>query len=352
MSDTSARYPCFDALRLLGGTMVLFSHSFPLTGHAEPIAFRLGDEEVNVGHAGVIIFFTISGFLVATSWARAPRPGTFALKRAARIWPAFLVVVALAALVVGPALTDLPLDRYLGDPRTRSYLLDNALMSPIRYGLPGTFAGLPYTAANGSLWTLPYEVLAYVGVLIAGVLGLLRRPRPAAGFVALLLLHRMGVAGHAVSLDWWFNGLGLGPAVSLCVWFAAGVVLAGHRDLIVGRHRHAALAVPVAVAGLVAGEPLLAIPALSFLVLYVATLDLPAASVVGRAGDPTYGIYLYGFLVQQVLIASGLAAMNPWLLFVEAAPVTAACGYASWHLVERPVLRLMARRRAPVPVAR
>ena len=60
-----------DALRILGGFMVLFSHSFPLTANAEPTPFMLGEARVTLGTAGVILFFTASGFLVSSSWTRS-----------------------------------------------------------------------------------------------------------------------------------------------------------------------------------------------------------------------------------------------------------------------------------------
>ena len=49
-------------------------------------------------------------------------------------------------------------------------------MFPVGYELPGVFDGLPYPrAVNGSLWTIPVEVLCYIGVALLGRWGLLRR---------------------------------------------------------------------------------------------------------------------------------------------------------------------------------
>jgi peptidoglycan/LPS O-acetylase OafA/YrhL len=57
--------------------------------------------------------------------------------------------------------------------------------------------------------------------------------------------------------------------------------------------------------------------------------------------DYSYGTYLYGFPLQQSLIAAGIA--DPWLLFATAAGLTLGCAALSWHAVERPCLALKLR---------
>ena len=52
--------------------------------------------------------------------------------------------------------------------------------------------------------------------------------------------------------------------------------------------------------------------------------------------DYSYGLYLYGFPVQQTLIAMGIAAPLPVLGW--ALPITLSCAALSWHLVEHPLL--------------
>lgn len=69
----------FDALRLAGALLVLVSHQFALAGRREPFAFA-----TTAGTLRVPIFFSISGFLVASSWQRDPHVGRFAIRRALR----------------------------------------------------------------------------------------------------------------------------------------------------------------------------------------------------------------------------------------------------------------------------
>ncbi len=71
----------FDALRLVAASMVIFGHSYPLTGHVASFGLL-----ANGVHAiGVKIFFVISGYLITRSWQSDPHLGRFWLKRALRI---------------------------------------------------------------------------------------------------------------------------------------------------------------------------------------------------------------------------------------------------------------------------
>jgi peptidoglycan/LPS O-acetylase OafA/YrhL len=56
-------------------------------------------------------------------------------------------------------------------------------------------------------------------------------------------------------------------------------------------------------------------------------------------GDYSYGIYLYGFPVQQVVFAL-VPGYGPGLNFLLAAPLIVGMAAISWHGVEAPILRL------------
>ena len=78
--------------------MVLCSHQSPLTGRVEWTI----PQYHSLGGIGLLIFFSISGFLVAESWQRDPHILRFALRRMLRIWPGLAVAVALTVCVLGP----------------------------------------------------------------------------------------------------------------------------------------------------------------------------------------------------------------------------------------------------------
>jgi len=73
-----------------------------------------------------------------------------------------------------------------------------------------------------------------------------------------------------------------------------------------------------------------------------------------RAGDYSYGLYIYAFPIGQTL-RQCFPAIQPLELFPVASVLTLGCAMLSWHCVEQPALRLknlrfqdLLRRRATV----
>src|SRR3954471_24573302 len=109
VKPAAARENNFDALRLVAALTILILHCWPITGqNTVPRLHGLGLNAI-----AVMVFFSISGFLLAQSWSIEPHLGRFLAKRALRIYPALIVVLLLSAFVLGPAVTTLPLADYL-----------------------------------------------------------------------------------------------------------------------------------------------------------------------------------------------------------------------------------------------
>jgi peptidoglycan/LPS O-acetylase OafA/YrhL len=78
----------------------------------------------------------------------------------------------------------------------------------------------------------------------------------------------------------------------------------------------------------------------TYCVLYIGMLKFPRLRFI-ESGDYSYGIYLYGFPIQQTLVHLFPIFREWWpLLFVVAAPLTFAFAALSWHLIEKPTLSL------------
>lgn len=58
-----------------------------------------------------------------------------------------------------------------------------------------------------------------------------------------------------------------------------------------------------------------------------------------RAGDYSYGLYIYAFPVGQTL-RQYFEHIGPLQMFAACSVATLACAVLSWHLVEQPALRL------------
>lgn len=330
----------FDVLRLGAAFLVLFSHSWALSGRVEPVF--AGD---TFGGLGVTVFFAISGFLVARSWQLDPRISAFVVKRVLRLWPALLVVLLLSALVLGAIVTERSVGNYFGSADVGRYVSGNAGLHTV-YDLPGVFGHNPYpNAVNGSLWTLPVEVKAYFLLFGLGVLGLLRRPLVLLAVLALVIwLLVTGVDTQPDAVASWLEG----PLQTrLLAVFVGGALLYSLR-------RHVRLDWRLAVAagaaawltsrsgtGIRAATWSLAIPYLIVVLAYRSPSWLRA---LVRPGDLSYGIYLWAFPVQQtVMLVDG--SLPPVGLLAIAAPVTYTLAFVSWRGIEAPALRLKRRLR-------
>lgn len=330
----------FDILRLFAAWLVLFSHCYPLTGRAggEPLASTLGID--TLGGVGVAIFFVLSGYLVTISLERSPSLFEFARRRALRIYPALAVICLLCVLVLGPLMTTWPLAAYWRHAVTWTYL-QTASAWFIHYPLPGVFYANPQPIAiNGALWSLPYEITCY-GVLAAASLlpGSLRIKVPllGLGLIGLLLLRpagsQLGVFDLFLGLDYYHAKLGL--------LFALGAIFASWRThirpllwpallLLV-----AALLLPKASAW----QLLAYLLGVGVLTLWLALYAHWLPRVPARVGDWSYGAYLYGFPVQQVLAHYRLHEASFAGYVLASTVITFALAGLSWHLVEKQALR-------------
>ena len=330
----------FDALRLVAAVSVIFSHSFLIaqgTQKHEWLILLTGNQSI-LGLCGVFVFFAISGYLVTQSFELTGDPWRFLAKRALRIFPGLFVATLLSAFVLAPFVTTLAPSAYFSRAQPYHYILANSLLDPRVHELPGVmFVDNPVgLEINGSMWTLRCEFLMYLMVLGLGALRLLTLPM-ALGLLAL------GIACL------YFPALGfLGGWGWLLGFFAAGMVLYKLRD---GRifDRRVAL---VALAGLVLSVPLrqfiLLFPLFGcYLALWLALSPRLPVIPVARFGDLSYGLYIYGWPVEQAVIWLYGGRASWWQVFATALPATAALAFLSWHLIESPALRLKPGARQP-----
>ena len=77
-------------------------------------------------------------------------------------------------------------------------------------------------------------------------------------------------------------------------------------------------------------------PTIPYMAIGFGRLAAPWLGRFGRWGNPSYGLYLYAFPIQQLVVARMPGNPHPILTCVA---ITLPVAYASWHLVERPALR-------------
>ncbi|WP_254896602.1 acyltransferase [Amycolatopsis sp. Hca4] len=343
----------FAWLRMIGAVLVLVDHSAPLLDPHRLTVFP-ASWHMSPGYLALMGFFAMSGYQIQDSWARDPSWWRFGARRLLRIMPPLVVVVAITVFVIGPLVTTWPAHDYWTHVQTWRYLVGTIVLFFMQHQLPGVFSHNPYPfSVNGAIWTLPMELLGYGVVLVLGVLVLLGLPK----LIQVVALAGLVGADSVFRATFEYHGGGgslvyipLGSTVSFLVPFAIGMVLHTHRDRIPFRPRYA---IPLFLAYLALSQTPASRYALAISAAYGAlTLATHWPKRLERFGPHvygSYGTYIWGFPVQQLIILAGVRQV--WLLILLAVPAAYLVGLLSWHLVELPTQRLRRYLATPVRAA-
>ena len=250
-------------------------------------------------------------------------------------------VVLGSIFLLGPAFTTLCWSDYFSESGTWRYLT-TALLVP-QNGLPGVFSDNPRPlSVNASLWTLPVEFLCYLSVALLGVVKFASK----GVLITASLLFAVLIASFPPPIA----GGRYVPNFEMIAVFWSGVFY-GHCI------RRPLDATPLRIVFLVLA--VIALSALSVLgqrgiermmtllcaVLFVhLALKVSVGSkLTDPLGDLSYGIYIFAFPVQQTVMhwcQGGSWAFGFFLSLSLTVTFTAVLAFASWHLIEKPVLRL------------
>lgn len=320
---------CFDLLRHIAALAVLISHHFALTGHTEPLLFG----RVKLGTVAVFVFFTISGYLITKSFCRSSSITSYFKRRLLRILPALFLCSFLTVFVICG---------FWGRDNFFSWIFSfQAFKSFISFSffiLPHNLEAINYfssdyffrNALNGSLWTLKFEFLDYILVFI----------------IFFFLKERLKSIGAF---------LFLGGAI-LILWLNQ-IYLFSEYYL----DRLALLSIPFAIGGCFYSlekywihskmKGYIAIILLFFLMFtkvnseydilflflissFIITVGFSIKDrIISGKFDISYGIYIYAFPIQQVIINK----ISDDFVFslILSVIFTLFFAFISWHFVER-----------------
>lgn len=303
-------------------------------------SFRISDAQTDYdGWWGGLVrlilpcFFALSGFLVAGSLLRVSSIHQFLVLRTMRIMPALAIQVLFSAVVIGGALTVLPLGDYLAHPQFRDYFWN--VVGRVRYFLPGLFESNPVNVVNASLWTIPYEIKAYLLIVVLWVFGAIHRPK--------LLIPLLLVAQCAIPLIDHFSGNAparYGPLSGnvLIIAFTFGTALYISRSFVPMRTSWgiASLILSLVLLSTTAGGNFAGPPAAYFTVWL--GLQNPRRIAAIASADISYGIYLYAYPIQQSVVHLFPTLRTWWFIIPVSLFFTVIMAMLSWRYVEKPAL--------------
>ena len=342
-----------DAIRLILAILVLFSHSFPAvtsSEESEPLSI-LTKGQTTFGHLAVDWFFVLSGYLITQSWERSRSALSFFNKRVFRIYPGFLVASAIGLWIIVPLVAPSNGRQVfsLGILKTN---LPRLLLLRRLDGLPEIFPHNPIPdTLNASLWTISYEFWCYIGVMLMGSLTLLKhRWLVLALFLGSVLLGYYVdfydlVPSYNINPKWRPFELIFGQPrfwARLASLYLAGVVSYQFREYLAPRRWWALGSVCLLAVGifLPSGLSLVAPVSGTYLLIYLCFAKDIHWHNAAKYGDFSYGIYLYSFPIQQLVVMKFGRFIGPYQLFGLAFIPTIITGVISWYLVERWFLKL------------
>jgi peptidoglycan/LPS O-acetylase OafA/YrhL len=315
--------------------MVIVAHAAELTdgSRSREIFHRLGGQ-ITAGDFAVQAFFVVSGFLILQSWTREPKFSAYLMKRILRIVPAFFVAYLISVFLLG----------WLGGgPTFYTQLFRPSGMFELLRGLvlltspqtPPVFAGFPYPMVNGALWTITYEFRCYLLIPVLAGLGLYSRRL----FFVIGSLFIVGAA--ALYGVVYLRGLPLPDLVRLVPFFLAGNCAYLYRDRISWNRSLGGVSVVASILSLGSlATTILVLPiAGSYMVLWLALSKWSPLRHFSPANDISYGVYLYGWPAQKVLLWYFPSLPLSFQIIATLATAT-VLGWASWILIERRFLAL------------
>ncbi|MES2648878.1 MAG: acyltransferase [Bacteroidota bacterium] len=357
----------FDFLRLIFSILVVYTHGYVIYYGAgiffkkEPLLFLTGNQ-CSFGTLAVDFFFIISGYLVLQSLSNSKTYFSFIKKRVLRIHPGFIAAYVFGIFLVIPFSNGIPAGgwRYVIEYWKAvdiGYFTYTAVTLNFPDWIPGIF--IPSTNPsdlNTSMWTIPYEFSCYIFLMVLGLFRVfkLHRSIPLILFLVVLI---MNIIQHAVTLKMiaplpftdviasYFRPETVKKFLTMqnfALFFLAGSCFYYYRNSIPSSKKLFTFCILMLTVGMFWTEFFEIFVAVfgTYLLFYFAFSKRIKLTNAAKYGDLSYGIYLYGWPVQQLVMVYLGDKLNFWgslgVSFLFIIPLA----FASWYLVEKPVLVL------------
>jgi peptidoglycan/LPS O-acetylase OafA/YrhL len=342
MSDFDLRRSnALSCFRLFLATLVIVSHSPELIdGNSGREWLKSIFGTLTSGQVAVYGFFFISGYLVVDSALRSS-VYAFMFRRTMRIVPGYVVAYLLSITVVfwlgGGEFSELSPSNWAVKLSKMAFLLN-----PAQIG--SAFAGSHTPDVNGSLWTIAYEFRCYIlAAIVVFCLGY--TTLAFAGIASALGLVLLFGVSKGISLQYevgHFEPIGnVDDSVRFTMMFAIGAVFQLQRERVRSDGRVALACFLLLLWGMSSERwaPIVVGVCGGYLLLYLAFLGARnPLNALNRKNDISYGVYLYAWPIQKLLIMH-VPGISPAQLTMMTVPLAFCAGFLSWHLVEKAAVR-------------
>ena len=328
----------FDFLRFLFAFIVVVGHIIALSGVEN---FKTYQPFFST-YISITGFFCISGFLIVSSFERTKSVKNYFQKRAARILPAYILIILLCATGLS-FISNYSLVEYFTNLQFYKYLGANlSFLNFLQPCLPGVFEGenFYHCAVNGALWTIKVEVSFYL--LLPIFVYFLRKSKRK--YILLLFFYIFAIIFRNVFIHYSEkNDLFIMFARQLpgfMSYFVCGMALFYYFDFFIKyKNIFCVIGLFLLVVERIIGCEILTPFALSAVIFTVA-FSFDKLNNFGKYGDISYGIYIFHFPIIQLAIHFGFfEKYNPFIVAFCLVLLIICTGFLSWHLLEKKFLK-------------
>lgn len=329
MEHLDSRQNNFNIIRLIAAMLVLVYHANGFFNHKLPHGGTLG--QIAVG-----TFFMISGYLITGSFYNQKTLDKYIKARVFRIFPALITVNFLVAFILGPILSSVSLSDYFISPTPYIYFIGTSLLY---LGGHGKLVGID-DSPNGSLWTLLFEFVAYLGTALLGKFKLLKTPIIFGGIILLYLISYVNIPI--------FKAMTPKTFTVLFIAYGFGTLVYLHQNKVIKFIRNSSLSLPIASLSLIVivlftlyleQYFLYMIPFLTVFIFYLSFTDKIRLYHFGKNADWSYGVYIYAWPI-SLSLHHFLPQMNVWLADLFIIIVSILFAHLSYKYIEKPMILL------------
>jgi peptidoglycan/LPS O-acetylase OafA/YrhL len=338
----------FDILRLLLAIFVLVSHSTVIGKYREDITIDIGMELLSPGSFAVYSFFVISGVLITRSGVNSSSVSSFIKKRLLRIFPGYWAALIFGGFIVTPLLYKLSntgfsiyFKSYIVE--YISYIYQN-IAGDVQFRYIGPlFDSLPTKVLNGSLWTLIHELRMYMIIALMMVFGVVSKIRYHAILFGICFF--INVLGHSTNFSYNKELTTILDSKEIHTlifgtYFFAGALFYHFYNKIYFNWLLFSVATVTFVGSLMLNVyPILGPFLLAYMTLFLAIV-LPFRNVIEKIGDLSYGIYIYAFPIQLLLVSLNVHLQGYLIYTLLSILITGIISYLSYHFLEKKFLKI------------
>ncbi|WP_313108222.1 acyltransferase [Atlantibacter sp.] len=316
----------FSFIRLSAAVMVLYAHAYHIYGlGADPLTRIFG---VYTGTVAVYIFFTISGFFITQS-AMQRNFYQFTIARLSRIYPALIVANIITVIIIIPLSNNVNFFSFVFSDEVKEFIKINSTLQTVKFTITNIYIQHPDQAINGSLWTLPVEIRAYIMALLLVMFGV------SSNLVKFNAFFFLAIVLNQIFPDFLLTLFPIPGAVNLIFFFLIGSALFINKKYIPLSPALTFLLIICLILFKGSFSPLV----LSFLVSYIIIalgFSLGNCKFLIFKQDYSYGLYLYAYPVSQ------LAYMHFHVLgfsyyIIAICIISLLFAFISWHCIEQPM---------------